>query len=249
LAPDRDLYRVALGVALANQATTQRSAPRRASLLSEAVESLRLAVQRNRADPYTHFHLAEALELRFHSEGLASDLAEAAAAYEQAAALSPQRAIFLDASAQAHLLLGQPDEALARYLRAAQLLGPGAERTTRIGDCLAALGRLDEAREAYLTALEETPRLASARAGFARLLAREGRVEAALEQARLAARYQFREWRYRELLAELEHAASHPEAAIREGRAAARYAPPWEVARLRAQVDDYRRSGTSLVAP
>jgi hypothetical protein len=108
---------------------------------------------------------------------------------------------------------------------------------------------LDEAREAYLTALEETPRLASARAGFARLLAREGRVEAALEQARLAARYQFREWRYRELLAELEHAASHPEAAVREARAAARYAPPWEVARLRAQMDDYRRSGTSLVAP
>lgn len=240
VAPDRDLYRLALGLALADEVTATPSPSRRASLLREAELSLRQAVAMSPRDPYSHFHLGQLLELRADAERRPELLAAAAAEHDAAAALSPDRALFLDAAGRALRLSGGCDEALIRYRRATTLRGPEAERAAFIGDCLQAIGREREARTSYQAALELAPRAAAAHAGLSRLLYRQGDRSGALDEARLVTRYERRGWRGYEWLGQLEAEAGQRDAAILAARAAARFAPPWEQPRLKAWVAELK---------
>jgi tetratricopeptide (TPR) repeat protein len=240
LAPNRDLYPLALGLALADQAKTEPSASRRRVLLAEAEEAIRRAAAQRPIEPYHRFHLGQVLELKADAERLPSAATEAVEAYEEASRLGPKRAVFVDALALGLHRQGRDGEALVRYAAATELDGPNAERAARIGDCWLALGHNDQARASYEAALRLAPRSAPAHAGQAALLHRAGNVEAAVAQARLAARFQSREWRYRETLARLEQEAGHPREALLEARAAARFAPPWERERLRGLIAELR---------
>lgn len=240
LAPDRDLYKVALGLALVGEVPRAASTRRRAVLLEEAESILRQAVTQSPAEPYNLYHLGQFLELRSEAEHLPALLDEAAALFDRAARLSPNRASFHDSAGLALHKLGRWEDALAWYRQAGELQGLGAERSARQGDSLLALGRLPEARANYGAALQLVPRSALAHAGLASLLHREGDLAGALVEARQAARFQFREWRYRETLSRLERESGNRQAALVEARAAARYAPPWESQRLRELVEEVR---------
>jgi tetratricopeptide (TPR) repeat protein len=242
-APDRAIYSVALGLALADDASMERAPRRRAGLLAEAEAVLRDAVAREPLEPYNYFHLGQVLMIRAEAERLPGARLAAARAYDRAAELSPSRALFLDAAGLAFQQAERPEEALARYYAAVELQEPGAERAARIGDCLLMLGRYDRARSSYQLALKLAPRLALAHAGLSELLHREGDLPGALNEARLAVRFQFRVWRYREALAHLEAEMGSPARAVAEARAAARFAPPWEQDRLRALIGELKAAG------
>lgn len=247
LAPDRDLYQIALGVALADEVLQQTSADRRRALLEEAESVLRRAVAQNPREPYNLYHLGQLVELRSQAESKPEVLGEAAELFDRAAGLSPNRSLFHDAAGLAMHKQGRWEAALARYQRAGDLQGPSAERSARQGDSLLALGRLQDAQARYNSALELTPRSAATHAGLARLLRRQGDLTGAVEAARLATRFQFRDWRHRELLAQLEREAGNHQAALVQARAAARLGPPWERQRLRELVEELRQDFLSRI--
>jgi tetratricopeptide (TPR) repeat protein len=240
LAPDRDLYLVALGLTLAQEAKDKPSDGRRVFLLDQAEAALRQAVSKKSGEPYNHFHLGQVLQIRAEANHLPGALSDAINSQERAAELSPSRATLVDAAGMALQRQGRAEEALVRYSRATELQGPDAERLARMGDCLVALGSYEQAHEMYEAALKLTPRSATAHAGLAELLRRHGDPAAAVESARLAARFQSREWRYREMLALLERDSGNQEEALLEARAAVRFAPPWEQERLRELVAELR---------
>jgi tetratricopeptide (TPR) repeat protein len=240
LAPDRDLYPLAEALALSREAAVERSAARRAGLLSAAQMAVERALRLDPLDPFNALHAGEVLDLRAQAEENQATWHAADEAYALAAALSPQRAELQDTLGLALLRSGRSVEALASFQRGANLQGATAERTAWTGDALRALGQLVEARTQYLTALEMDHESAPALAGLAELelLAEDG--QAALAAARLAARYESRVWRRQERLADIAAMQGERDEAVKAARAAARLAPSWEQERLRARVAELR---------
>ena len=240
LAPDRDLYPLAEALTLSREAAVERSAARRAMLLSAAQAAVERALLLNPLDPFNALHAGEVLDLRAQAERNLATGQAAIEAYALAAALSPQRAELQDALGLALLRSGRPAEALAAFQRGIDLQGNTPERTARTGDTLRALGQFAEARVHYLTALELDRESAPALAGMAELELIADQGQAALEAARLAARYESKVWQRQERLADIAATQGEREEAVRAARAAARLAPSWEQERLRARVAELR---------
>ncbi|WP_193315536.1 tetratricopeptide repeat protein [Janthinobacterium aquaticum] len=104
---------------------------------------------------------------------------DAVPALQEAAALAPS-----DAEAQVRLGCaqmdnGQPEQAMACFMRALELAPAYAEALSRLGDALQAQGHLKEAAECYRGALEIDPSLLMALAGKGDMQQAQGQYQAA----------------------------------------------------------------------
>jgi O-antigen ligase/Flp pilus assembly protein TadD len=243
LAPYRDLYWLALGVAETEQARTARSPERRGQALGLAEAALHRAVGLAPLDPYGRYHLAQLHALRAEAEANEAERELAIGEIEAAIEQGPARVLFRDTAVELLLAAGQPKEALEQLGVATRLDRQSAERLALQGDALRALGRSAEAEAAYREATRTSASAAAAHAGLAALRLERGELEAALEAARLAVKHRLTDWRYREQLGRLEARAGDRDEAVQQARAAARFAPPWEQPRLRAWVEELKAGG------
>lgn len=238
--PESSHYALGAGLFAREHAATVADEAERRRWLETAETSLRRAAALAPLDPYVHLGLAELLALRNEAERRTDLTPEAADRAAEAVQLAPSRPTVADAAAELAGRIGRPDLVLAWSSRARLLDGPNPARLAREGMAWLAQGLSQRARGSLDEALRLGPRSPEAHAGLATLARAEEQLALAVDHARQAVRFRQHDWRYRQMLAELEAAAGDHEAAVRETRAAARFAPPWEVARLRQQVEALR---------
>jgi tetratricopeptide (TPR) repeat protein len=123
-------------------------------------------------------------ELAYHNSGgelfKSGQFSQAAAAYQRALELQPDRAGTHYNLANALLNSGRADEAIAAYRRAVQLRADFPRAWNNMGNALYRLGHLDEAIDAYRKALELEPDEAAACNNLANALRDSGRTAEAL---------------------------------------------------------------------
>lgn len=123
-------------------------------------------------------------ELAWHDRGgqlfKAGQFFAAAAAYQRALELQPDRAATHYNLANALLSGGRPGEAVDAYRRALQLRGAFPRAWNNLGNALHRLGRLEEAVDAYRNALELRPDEADACNNLANALRDSGAIAEAL---------------------------------------------------------------------